>query len=220
MTSAEIGFSPSDGNPPAGKLYRRLDDSQPHPENPPGGTAMRAHLFAIAAALVVLLSALITPALANEKELVEKELDAFGEYRISRPYTHQNLSIFLVHGPERLPGRNYITLQEAIAQGKVIVHDGKQVAVENLSDEDMIVQSTDIIEGGCQDRCFPEDFIVQGGSGLVPVTVFCVEAGRSNPRGTENPREFHSSDHIGAGKNFKLAAKLAASQDGVWSEVA
>ena len=176
---------------------------------------MRAHLFAIAAALVVLVSGFITPAYANENQVV-----AFGEYRLSGPYTHEKLSILLIHGPERLPGKQYITLQEAMEQGKVIVHDNKGVAVENLSDEDLFVQSTDIIEGGCQDRCFPEDFIVQGGSGLVPVTVFCVEAGRSNPRGTENPRQFHSSDHIGAGKNFKLAARLRASQDGVWSEVA
>jgi hypothetical protein len=55
---------------------------------------------------------------------------------------------------------------------------------------------------------------------VIPISVFCVEAGRSKPRGTENPREFHSSNHVGAGKNFKLAAKAQKSQDGVWGAVA
>ena len=48
-------------------------------------------------------------------------------YRISGPYTHKNLTVFLVHGKDLLPGRNFLTLQEALAQKKVRVFETKDV---------------------------------------------------------------------------------------------
>lgn len=177
---------------------------------------MQAHLFAVAAAVGVFLSLLSSTATAGEKEVMACD----GAYRISGPYMHENLSIFLIHGDSRLTERTYLTLQEAMEQGKVIVHDNGEIAIENLSEEDVLVHAYDIIEGGCQDRCFPEDFIVSAGAARVSVPALCVEQGRSEPRGTEHPREFHTASQSGAGKNFKLAARLNASQDGVWSEVA
>jgi hypothetical protein len=177
---------------------------------------MRTHLIAVAAAVIVFLGAFTPLALASEKEVTAFD----GDYRISGPYTHQNLSIFLIHGRDQLPGKTYLTLQEAMEQGKIIVHDAGEVSIENLSEEDLFIQAYDIVEGGCQDRCFPDDFIVKAGAGRVGVPALCVEQGRSEPRGTEHPREFHTASQAGAGKNFKLAARLTASQDGVWSEVA
>ena len=35
---------------------------------------------------------------------------------ISGPYSHDNLTVFLVHGPDKLAGRKYLTLQEALDQ--------------------------------------------------------------------------------------------------------
>ena len=63
---------------------------------------------------------------------------------ISAPYSHKNLSVYLIHGKDRLPGHGFLTLQEALEQKKVIVHETGQVnalAVENLSGEDVFVQS-------------------------------------------------------------------------------
>src|SRR5215472_5168028 len=57
-----------------------------------------------------------------------------GTYRLSGPYTHDNLTIFLIHGADQLKGKNILTLDEALEQKKVIVHETKQVnelAVEN-----------------------------------------------------------------------------------------
>src|SRR5256885_1232496 len=48
-------------------------------------------------------------------------------YRISGPYTHKNLTIFLIHGKELLRGKNFLTLQEALAQKKVTVYETKDV---------------------------------------------------------------------------------------------
>src|SRR5690242_16631555 len=56
-----------------------------------------------------------------------------GEYRISGPYTHDNLSIFLFHGPNR-SATKLLTLEEAIDQRKVVVYETRNVnelAVEN-----------------------------------------------------------------------------------------
>ncbi len=43
-------------------------------------------------------------------------VSAFGQaaYRISAPYTHQNLTIFLIHGGDANSNKNLITLQEAM----------------------------------------------------------------------------------------------------------
>src|SRR5262249_52850264 len=71
-------------------------------------------------------------------------------YRLSGPYTHANLTVFLVHGPETLDAGSFLTLQEALEQKKAVVHETgsvNQLAVENLSaDEELYVQSGDIVK--------------------------------------------------------------------------
>src|SRR4051812_44342880 len=42
------------------------------------------------------------------------------DYQLSGPYTHENLTVYIVHGPELLDGRSILTLQEALEQKKVI----------------------------------------------------------------------------------------------------
>ena len=39
-----------------------------------------------------------------------------GDYRLSGPYTHRNLTIFLVHGKDLIKGKSFLTLQEALVQ--------------------------------------------------------------------------------------------------------
>src|SRR4029453_14692317 len=78
-------------------------------------------------------------------------------YRISGPYTHKNLSVFLAHGKDLLKGHSFLTLQEALAQKKVIVYETKDVnelSIKNLSNQDIYVQSGDIFRGGDRDRMF------------------------------------------------------------------
>jgi hypothetical protein len=45
-----------------------------------------------------------------------------GEYRLSGPYTHKNLTIFLVHGKNLVSGNSFLTLQEALEEIKVVVY--------------------------------------------------------------------------------------------------
>lgn len=144
-------------------------------------------------------------------------------YRISGPYTHKNLTVFLVHGKDLLPGRNFLTLQEALAQKKVRVYETKEVnelAIQNFSAQDVYVQAGDIVRGGDQDRMISIDFIVPPRSGRMPIAAFCVESGRWSKRGEEQSGFFSSSDNAAATKELKLAAKRAGSQEAVWQNVA
>jgi len=144
-------------------------------------------------------------------------------YRLSGPYTHKNLTIFLVHGNELIPGHSFLTLQEALAQKKVIVYETKDVnelAIRNLSNQDIYVQSGDIVRGGDQDRMISMDFIVPPKSGRMPIAAFCVESGRWSRRGNEVNASFASSDNSASTKELKLAAKSENSQQAVWENVA
>ena len=84
------------------------------------------------------------------------------EYRVSGPFTHENLSIYLVHG-KSAEGHVPLTLDEALAKRAVRVHetgDVNQLSVENLSDEDVFIQSGDIVKGGQQDRALTVSLIL------------------------------------------------------------
>jgi hypothetical protein len=145
------------------------------------------------------------------------------DYRLSGPYTHENLSIFLIHGARGKAGTKYLTLQEAMEQNKVAVYETgsvNQLAVENLSDEDIYIQSGDIVKGGKQDRVFPDDFILPTNSGKVPISSFCVEHGRWTRRGMETSEQFHASTQALPMKALKMAARDERSQSEVWDQVA
>lgn len=145
-----------------------------------------------------------------------------GDYRLSGPYTHNNLTIFLVHGKNMFEGKTFLTLQEAMMQKKVVVYETKSVnelAIQNVSDEDIYVQSGDIVKGGQQDRMIGVDLIVPRRSGKMPIAAFCVEHGRWSGRGNERSTVFSSSSDSVSTKEIKLAAKRGNSQGGVWESV-
>jgi hypothetical protein len=144
------------------------------------------------------------------------------DYRVSDPVQHDNLTVFSIHGPSRPEGK-LLTLGDAIAQHKVIVYETKQVnelAIENVSkDEDVFIQSGDIVKGGQQDRTLKEDMILGANSGRVNIDAFCVEAGRWTRRGQEAAGTFGSSSAMVATKELKNAVRASADQSEVWSQV-
>jgi hypothetical protein len=148
------------------------------------------------------------------------------DYRISGPHTHANLSVYLIHGRDTLAGKSYLTLGEALEQGKAVVHETGTVAelsIENLSpDQDLYVQSGDIVKGGQQDRTFPSDLVIAPRSGRVPIASFCVEQGRWKARGNESMVRFGTSKNAVASNDLKRVLKGArggASQGKVWKDV-
>jgi hypothetical protein len=154
---------------------------------------------------------------------VETQGIATANYAMSGPYTHNNLSIFLIHGQDSSKGKIPLTLKEAMEQKKVIVHETGEVnrlAIQNISQEEIFVQSGEIVKGGQQDRVLAIDLIVPPKSGKMPIDSFCVEQGRWSRRGEEAVSFFSSSDKTLNSKDLKIAAKHKASQGDVWDKVA
>src|SRR5215471_6741251 len=85
--------------------------------------------------------------------------------QISGPFTHGNLTLFLVRAQKGEKGGSprYLTLKDAMDQRKVVVSETKKVnelAVENVSDEEIYIQSGDIVKAGQQDRVVTNDFVL------------------------------------------------------------
>ncbi len=144
-------------------------------------------------------------------------------YRISQPYSHKNLTIFLIHGKDERSKSNVITLQEAMERKLFVVYetsDVNQLEVENLSKElDVFIQSGDIVKGGKQDRVLAVSIIVPARSGRVKIEALCVESGRWEKRGGEDSTKFTSSNERIVSKDLKIAANSTRSQQEVWDEV-
>lgn len=145
-------------------------------------------------------------------------------YRISAPYTHKNLTIFLIHGEDASKNKDLITLQEALEMKVFKVYeteDVNELMVENISPKyDVFIQSGDIVKGGKQDRVLAISVIIPRNSGKVSIEAFCVESGRWEGRGNESRKEFSSSEERVVSKELKVATNGSQSQQEVWTEVA
>ena len=184
---------------------------------------MKTQSFVLTIGVVLLSIGISVGMLSNARDASGKgeEMQA-ADYRVSGPYSHDNLTIFLIHGADRVTGENFLPLQEALAQKKVVVYETKEVnelAIENRSTEDVYVQSGDIVKGGQQDRMMAVDLIVPPKSGRIRIAAFCVESGRWSGRGAEQAAVFTSSADVASAKEIKLAAKVSNSQGEVWRNV-
>lgn len=143
-------------------------------------------------------------------------------YRLSGPYQHENLTIYLIHGPNQPNSRMYTPLQEAMERNIVIVHETSEVnelSIENVSaSEEVFVQAGDVVKGGRQDRMLAVDLILPAKSGQVPIAAFCVERSRWSPRGVASRDQFSLTD-MAASRDLKLAAKQYRNQSQVWDKV-
>lgn len=148
---------------------------------------------------------------------------AGAESRITGPFEHHNLAVYLVHGAAATDAK-VLTLDAALAGGQVILHETgsvNELSVENVSsDQTVLIQAGEIVKGGRQDRVLSQDLVLAPKSGRVPLAAFCVESGRWSRRGSESADSFASSKHNLASKELKLAARRAKNQQAVWSEVA
>jgi hypothetical protein len=148
---------------------------------------------------------------------------ATGQFRLSGPFTHENLTVYLVHGPDRLPGKTYLTLQEVLQGKQAVVHETgnvNELTVENLTvDADVFILAGDIVCGGKQDRVISTDLILPPKSGKVKIGVFCVEAGRWTRRGGESPIFFARSNSLIA-TGARIATTRPDAQAQVWESVA
>ncbi len=156
-------------------------------------------------------------------EVANPEVRKFdpSEYRLSEPFQHKNLTVFLVYGKDLLQGK-FLTLEEALKQKVVEVKETgtvNQLTATNKGQLPVFICGGDIVKGGKQDRTLPYDLVLLPGQKAVPLPSFCVEQGRWAQRGAEKTGEFASSGKALYSKALKLAARHQFSQRDVWANV-
>jgi hypothetical protein len=122
-----------------------------------------------------------------------------GDYRVLAPISHGNLTIFPVISGSRHDTSMFITLDEGLRSGEVVVSEAGQLqglvrrrpappirfgpqvnrlVLVNNSERPLLLLAGEIVTGGKQDRVVGKDRIVPGSSDPVDLGVFCVEPGR------------------------------------------
>jgi hypothetical protein len=127
--------------------------------------------------------------------------EELGEFRALSPITHGNLTIFPVVSRDRHDTRMFMTLDEGLRSGEVVVSEAGQVqglirgpqpvrphptggaqvnrlVLMNNSDRPLLLLAGEVVTGGKQDRVVGKDRIVPPNSDPVDLSVFCVEPGR------------------------------------------
>ena len=171
-------------------------------------------------ALVMLPAAEPTGKEAGKKRPQPEKIE-IAKLRITGPHVHDNLAIFLIHGRDRVKGKKFITLSQALKKKRILIRETGnvgQLTVENTGEDTIYIQSGEIVKGGKQDRMLPYDAVIPPKSGKKPIASFCVEHGRWSRRGNESVGYFLSSANA-ASNAIVLAGKLQANQGNVWREV-
>jgi len=115
------------------------------------------------------------------------------EWKLGMPATSGNLTVFPVISTAWSPASDFITLDEGLKSGKVVItelgsggpggraQDGAQVnslSLTNRTGRTLILLAGEMLIGGKQDRIVDEDQLVPPGERPVALGVFCVEHGR------------------------------------------
>jgi hypothetical protein len=164
-------------------------------------------------------------------------------YTVLAPIRHGNLTIFPVVATRSYDTEEFLTLDEGLRSGEVIVTESgsvqpsmrrrrlpippgpqvNQLVLVNNSKRPLILLAGEIVTGGKQDRVIGKDRIIPAESDPLDLGVFCVEPGRWTG----------SSDRFGmvgtsagavpapmAAPNVRAKAMADKDQQQVWSEVA
>jgi hypothetical protein len=188
-------------------------------------TFVRTTLAVASTSAVALAAAVLV--LAQQAAAPSQEQPAGADaFRLSGPYTQDNLTIFLIHGPDRYRGKTFLTLPEALEQKKFVIYETQnvnQLTMENLSpSEEVIILSGDILKGGQQDRIAQYDLMVPPRSGKLPLAAFCVEhtAARWMRPLDGKDQTFQGCPDQVCSNAIRLANRYHMSQGGVWTNVA
>src|SRR5262252_9339952 len=131
-------------------------------------------------------------------------------YKVLDPIRHSNLTVFPVVAAKSYPTAEFLTLDEGLHSGEVVVteagsvqglvrrhgqpvrqYDGAEVnrlVLVNNSKRPLLLLAGEVVSGGKQDRVIGKDRIVPAESDPIDLSVFCVEHGRW----------VASSEHFGA----------------------
>jgi hypothetical protein len=172
------------------------------------------------------------------------QLPAAEGYTVLEPIRHGALTIFPILAGASHDTHQFITLDEGLRSGEVVVsetgsvsplvrprhhegvwderrHDGAQVnalVLVNNSKRPLILLAGEIVTGGKQDRIIGKDRLVPPDSDPIDLSVFCVEPGRW----VATSSNFHGMG-VGRGGMVQPSVRSKAmadkDQQKVWSEV-
>jgi hypothetical protein len=190
------------------------------------------------AVAVMVSAAMVIPCLAPAGEV-----PAVSSYKALAPIRHGNLEVFPVVAASSHDTQNFLTLDEGLRSGDVIVSESgnisplirprnrnivppprigasaqvNQLVLVNNSKRPLLLLAGEIVTGGKQDRVIGKDRLVPAESDPIDLSVFCVEPGRWT-----GAKMSFSGGGIGAGMAQPgVRAKAMADKDQaqVWSEV-
>jgi hypothetical protein len=161
-----------------------------------------------------------------------------GDWRLLDPITYENISIFPVVSSVSQDTSAFVTLDDGLSSGDVIVReqggDGmarsrdvrpgaaqqystgasvNQLVLINRGKRPVLLLAGELVSGGKQDRIIAKDRIVAPGADPLPLDVFCVEHGR-----------WSSGSQFSAAKTMvhpsvREQAAVNQSQNEVWASV-
>src|SRR6266849_1141522 len=164
---------------------------------------------------------------------------AEGDWRILDPVTYENIAIFPVVSGSGQDTSAFLTLEEGLASGEVIVSERgaagmvrnrgdvrtipdyntsasvNQLVLINRSKRPLLLLAGELVSGGKQDRIIGKDRIVPVGAEPLPLDVFCVEHGRW----TGSSSQFIASKTI-VHPSVREQAAVEQKQTEVWAAVA
>jgi hypothetical protein len=161
-----------------------------------------------------------------------------GGWRLLDPITYENISIFPVVTSSTQDTSPFLTLDEGLSSGEVIVSEHgatglartrgvrpvavpqydtsasvNQLVLINRSKRPLLLLAGELVSGGKQDRIIAKDRIVAPGAEPLPLDVFCVEHGRWS-----SGSQFAASKTI-VHPSVREQAAIKQSQTDVWAAV-
>jgi hypothetical protein len=160
-----------------------------------------------------------------------------GQYKLLDPITHGDLTIFPVLATKAHDASEFLTLDEGIRSGEVVVTEVgnlhgvfrrrptnqqyyssatvNTLVLVNNSKRPLILLAGEVVTGGKQDRLVGKDRIVPAESDPVDLSVFCVEHGRW----VETSGKFDTHASVMAQPSVRKKAMVDADQQKVWDAV-
>lgn len=160
-------------------------------------------------------------------------------WRLLHPITYENITLFPVVTSTSQDTSEFLTLDEGLSNGEVIIseqgavglarsRDGRRITLPqsssgadvnqlvliNRGKRPLILLAGELVSGGKQDRIIGKDRIVPVGSEPLPLDVFCVEHGRW----TGASAQFDASRTI-VHPSVREQAAVAQDQGEVWAAV-
>jgi sulfur carrier protein ThiS len=197
--------------------------------------------LAVGGIALLILAAIVVPCL-----LKAGEVSPSSGYALLEPIRSGNLTVFPVVANKSYDTGQFLTLDEGIRSGEVVVTEAgqaqglirrrpggrptprpvrdaevNQLVLINNSKRPLLLLAGEIVTGGKQDRVIGKDRIVPAESDPVDLSVFCVEPGRWTAQ--NGKYEFSAGAGASAGllasPAVRSKAMAAKDQQQVWAEV-